>query len=76
MLQVERLDGLHHLRIPAGQRYKSKGHIFVEGDASSASYWLAGKDTLARAASEAFAAIYWGYRHLTKPLRQAHSRLA
>lgn len=36
------MNGLQHLRIPAGQTYKSKGHHFVEGDASSASYWLAG----------------------------------
>ena len=41
-LKVERLDGLRHLRIPAGQEYKSPGIVYVEGDASSASYWLAG----------------------------------
>ena len=41
-VQVEELDGLNHLRIPAGQKYKSPGKIYVEGDASSASYWLAG----------------------------------
>lgn len=29
-------------RIAAGQQYKSPGNIFVEGDASSASYFLAG----------------------------------
>jgi 3-phosphoshikimate 1-carboxyvinyltransferase len=40
--QVERLDGLQHMRIPAGQQYRSPGSAFVEGDASSASYFLAG----------------------------------
>ncbi|EFJ51939.1 hypothetical protein VOLCADRAFT_79287 [Volvox carteri f. nagariensis] len=41
-VRVERLDGLQHLRIPAGQRYVSPGEAYVEGDASSASYFLAG----------------------------------
>jgi len=41
-VQVEMVDGLNHLRIPSGQRYKTPGKMFVEGDASSASYWLAG----------------------------------
>ncbi|KAK9851675.1 hypothetical protein WJX84_007909 [Apatococcus fuscideae] len=41
-VQVERVDGLQHLRIPVGQRYLSPGEAFVEGDASSASYFLAG----------------------------------
>ena len=31
-----------HFRVPAGQRYSSPGASFVEGDASSASYFLAG----------------------------------
>ena len=31
-----------HFRVPAGQRYVSPGVSFVEGDASSASYFLAG----------------------------------
>lgn len=39
---VERLDGLQKLRIPGCQTYKSPGTVFVEGDASSASYFLAG----------------------------------
>lgn len=39
---VERLDGLQKLRIPGCQKYKSPGSVFVEGDASSASYFLAG----------------------------------
>ncbi|KFM24241.1 3-phosphoshikimate 1-carboxyvinyltransferase, chloroplastic [Auxenochlorella protothecoides] len=39
---VHRLEGLQHLHIPAGQRYASPGTVFVEGDASSASYFLAG----------------------------------
>lgn len=39
---MERLDGLQHMRIPAGQTYKSPGSAYVEGDASSASYFLAG----------------------------------
>ncbi len=40
--QVERLDGLQHMHIPPGQTYVSPGESFVEGDASSASYFLAG----------------------------------
>ena len=36
------MDGLQHMRIPAGQRYISPGSAYVEGDASSASYFLAG----------------------------------
>ena len=47
-MQVERLNGLQHLRIPAGQTYKSPGKAYVEGDASSASYWLAGAGMLLR----------------------------
>ena len=39
---VERVDGLQHLRIPPNQTYKSPGMAYVEGDASSASYFLAG----------------------------------
>ncbi|KAK9793758.1 hypothetical protein WJX73_004077 [Symbiochloris irregularis] len=41
-VEVEQLDGLQHMRIPAGQSYQSPGNAFVEGDASSASYFLAG----------------------------------
>lgn len=41
-VKVERLDGLNHMRIPPGQVYKSPGEAYVEGDASSASYFLAG----------------------------------
>ncbi len=37
---VER-DGWSAFRIPAGARYRSPGTVFVEGDASSASYFLA-----------------------------------
>ncbi len=40
--QVERIEGLQHMHIPAGQTYKSPGEAYVEGDASSASYFLAG----------------------------------
>ena len=40
--QVERVEGLAHLRVPAGQRYVTPGQAYVEGDASSASYFLAG----------------------------------
>lgn len=40
--QVERLDGLQHMHIPSGQTYMSPGEAYVEGDASSASYFLAG----------------------------------
>lgn len=50
LLQVTRLDGLQHMHIPAGQQYQSPGEAYVEGDASSASYFLAGdclqQDTL------------------------------
>ncbi|EIE23113.1 3-phosphoshikimate 1-carboxyvinyltransferase [Coccomyxa subellipsoidea C-169] len=41
-VKVERLDGLQHMHIPPGQTYVSPGESFVEGDASSASYFLAG----------------------------------
>jgi 3-phosphoshikimate 1-carboxyvinyltransferase len=37
---VER-DGWRAFRIPAGVRYRSPGTVFVEGDASAASYFLA-----------------------------------
>ncbi len=37
---VER-DGWRQFRIPAGACYRSPGRVFVEGDASSASYFLA-----------------------------------
>ena len=37
---VER-DSWQHFRVPAGARYRSPGRIHVEGDASSASYFLA-----------------------------------
>jgi 3-phosphoshikimate 1-carboxyvinyltransferase len=40
--QVNRLDGLQHMHIPPGQTYVSPGEAYVEGDASSASYFLAG----------------------------------
>lgn len=40
--QVELLDGLQHIRVPGQQCYKSPGEAYVEGDASSASYFLAG----------------------------------
>lgn len=39
---MERADGLQHMRIPGGQTYVSPGEAYVEGDASSASYFLAG----------------------------------
>ena len=41
-VKVTRLDGLQKLHIPGKQPYKSPGSVFVEGDASSASYFLAG----------------------------------
>lgn len=41
-VQVQQLDGLTHMKIPPGQTYKSPGEAYVEGDASSASYFLAG----------------------------------
>ena len=36
------MDGLQHMHIPAGQTYRSPEEAYVEGDASSASYFLAG----------------------------------
>ncbi|ASV98463.1 3-phosphoshikimate 1-carboxyvinyltransferase [Paraburkholderia aromaticivorans] len=39
-IKVER-HGWHRFVVPAGQRYQSPGTIMVEGDASSASYFLA-----------------------------------
>jgi len=39
-IKVER-HGWHQFVVPAGQRYQSPGRIMVEGDASSASYFLA-----------------------------------
>ncbi|CAK0786651.1 hypothetical protein CVIRNUC_009865 [Coccomyxa viridis] len=41
-VMVERVDGLQHMHIPAGQTYRSPEEAYVEGDASSASYFLAG----------------------------------
>jgi 3-phosphoshikimate 1-carboxyvinyltransferase len=35
-------DPPKRFRVPAGQRYRSPGRMWVEGDASSASYFLAG----------------------------------
>ena len=39
-IQVRR-EGWQRFTIPAGSQYKSPGHIHVEGDASSASYFIA-----------------------------------
>jgi len=39
-IKVER-NGWHQFVVPVGQRYQSPGTIMVEGDASSASYFLA-----------------------------------
>jgi 3-phosphoshikimate 1-carboxyvinyltransferase len=39
-IEVQR-DGWHRFAVPAGARYQSPGTIMVEGDASSASYFLA-----------------------------------
>lgn len=39
---VNRLEGLQKLHIPGCQTYQTPGTVFVEGDASSASYFLAG----------------------------------
>ena len=41
-MQVQQLAGLQHMRVRAGQQYTSQGQAYVEGDASSASYFLAG----------------------------------
>ena len=43
---MNRLDGLQHMHIPSGQTYQSPGEAYVEGDASSASYFLAGAHLL------------------------------
>ena len=40
-VQVREVDALRFL-VPAGQRYRAPGALLVEGDASSASYFLAG----------------------------------
>jgi 3-phosphoshikimate 1-carboxyvinyltransferase len=40
-VRVER-EGWSRFHVPAGQRYRSPGRALVEGDASSASYFLAG----------------------------------
>jgi 3-phosphoshikimate 1-carboxyvinyltransferase len=40
-VQVEREDW-RRFHVPGGQRYRSPGRVLVEGDASSASYFLAG----------------------------------
>lgn len=39
-VQVQR-DGWERFTIPAGSRYRSPGDVYVEGDASSASYFVA-----------------------------------
>jgi 3-phosphoshikimate 1-carboxyvinyltransferase len=39
-IKVER-HGWHQFTVPSGERYQSPGRIMVEGDASSASYFLA-----------------------------------
>ncbi|KAB5526969.1 hypothetical protein DKX38_020816 [Salix brachista] len=39
---IEHSDSWDHFFIRGGQKYKSPGNSFVEGDASSASYFLAG----------------------------------
>lgn len=41
-VDVDRTDDLQKFNIKGGQCYKSPGEAFVEGDASSASYFLAG----------------------------------
>lgn len=41
-VKVEADEGLTRLHIPGCQTYQSPGSVFVEGDASSASYFLAG----------------------------------
>ena len=42
-VQVEQVQGLQHMRVASGQHYRSPGEAYVEGDASSASYFLAGQ---------------------------------
>ena len=41
-VKVDAAEDLQSFKIQVGQTYKSPGSIFVEGDASSASYFLAG----------------------------------
>lgn len=41
-IRSEHSDDWQYFKVPAGQMYKSPGEVYVEGDASSASYFLAG----------------------------------
>ena len=41
-IQSEHSEDWRYFKVPSGQMYKSPGEIYVEGDASSASYFLAG----------------------------------
>ncbi|KAF9616707.1 hypothetical protein IFM89_031724 [Coptis chinensis] len=41
-VSVEHSDSWDHFLVQGGQKYKSPGNAFVEGDASSASYFLGG----------------------------------
>lgn len=41
-IEVQCKDGLQHIVVPGQQKYKSPGTAYIEGDASSASYFLAG----------------------------------
>ncbi|XP_072993248.1 3-phosphoshikimate 1-carboxyvinyltransferase 2 [Typha latifolia] len=41
-VSVEHSDSWDRFLVKGGQKYKSPGHAYVEGDASSASYFLAG----------------------------------
>lgn len=42
LASLPRLPSAPSLQVPSGQKYKSPGEAYVEGDASSASYFLAG----------------------------------
>ena len=41
-VDVHLVDGLHRILVPGDQVYQSPGEAFIEGDASSATYFLAG----------------------------------
>lgn len=41
-VESEHSEDWRYFKVPSGQMYKSPGEVYVEGDASSASYFLAG----------------------------------
>lgn len=73
LTQVNLLDGLQHMQIPSGQTYKSPGTAYVEGDASSASYFLAGatitggESALVSSLSQPWQVVCRAYSTLSQP---------